>query len=71
MEIRVRHAGSYVAVEIVEGGTTIDLGLLSHDERDALASTLVSAVVQMGPVYNEACKAWFDKLASENGMTDA
>ena len=61
MEIRVRHTESFVAVEIVEGGTTIDLGLLSHEERDALASTLVSADVQMGPGYNEACKEWFDK----------
>ena len=47
MEIKVRKLTKYVAVEISEGSTTIDMGVLDHTEARALALNLLDAVYDL------------------------
>jgi hypothetical protein len=68
MEIKVRHVGRFVDVQVVESSTTIDLGVLDEAERDELAGILVDAVYGMGPIYNDKCAEWFADLLANRGI---
>ncbi len=66
MDIKTRQIGSYVAVQIVEGQTTIDLGTLNDSERDALATTLIEAAYEIGPRYSAECERWFAAMLKKS-----
>lgn len=68
MEINVKRSPSFVRVDVVEGQTTIDLGMLNHLERDCLAQTLISAAFEMGPNCREDCAEWFAAMLKEAGV---
>ncbi len=68
MEIKIKHTNSFAQVMIVDEQTTIDLGLLNDKERDALAETLIEAVYELGPQYNNACEKWFADRVKRCGI---
>ena len=68
MEIKIRHTSSFAQAQLVEGQTTIDLGLLNDSERDELAGTLLDAAYELGPQYNNACAEWFAELLAKRGI---
>lgn len=71
MEIKVTHpanAAGFVRVEIIEFGTTINLGLLDDIKRDKLAMRLIDAAYAMGPRYNEPCMDWFADMIKRCGI---
>ena len=68
MEIKVKHTSSFATAVVVEGQTTIDLGMLNDDERDDLARTLIDAALELGPRYNNACAEWFAGMLERCGI---
>ncbi len=68
MEVKIRHTSSFAQATIIEGQTTIDLGLLNDSERDELAGTLLDAVYELGPRYNSDCVEWFAALLAKTGI---
>ena len=67
MEINIRHTSSFAYVKIIEGQTTIDLGMLNDAERYELAGTLLDAAYELGPRHN-ARSEWFDGLLTKIGI---
>jgi len=67
MEIKVEPLSSYANVKIVEGGTTIELGLLNKDKRDELAGVLICAAYDLGPRYSPR-EEWFSALLSKHNI---
>ncbi len=68
MQIKIKHTSSFVQVMIVDGQTTLDLGLLNDEERAALAETLINAAYDIGPQYNNACAKWFADRVERCGI---
>jgi hypothetical protein len=68
MEIKIKHTSSFAQATIVDGQTTIDLGLMNDNERDELAGTLLDAAYELGPRYNNACAEWFVALLAKRGI---
>ena len=48
MEFKIKHLSNCVEVKLVEGATTIDLGMLSDTERDELAKELINVAFESG-----------------------
>lgn len=68
MKIETKRTTSLIGVKIVDGGTTVDLGLLNDDERDELARELVEAVWAIGPNSHDNCSKWLADILSESGI---
>lgn len=68
MEIKVRHTQAFVAVQVCDGQTTIDLGTLNEAERDELACQLILAAFEMGPTDYDQCYDWFPKQVARCGI---
>jgi hypothetical protein len=62
VKIVVKRRSPFQEVQIVEGSTTIDFGLLNDGERDTLAIELLCGVYAMGPNYNVACAEWIAEM---------
>lgn len=68
MQIIVKKNTRYPSVHIIEGGTTLDLGLLDERERDEMAKEFVEALWAMGPVGSDDCAAWLARMLAEVGI---
>jgi hypothetical protein len=69
LEINVRHTNcSFNSVKIIEGQTTIDLGLLDDRERDDLANIFINAIYEMGPRGHGQCEAWLNERLTNSGI---
>ena len=68
MQIIVKKYSRYPSVHIIEGGTTLDLGLLDERERDEMAKEFVEALWAMGPVGSDDCAAWLARMLAEVGI---
>lgn len=68
MNVNVRRVHGYVSVQVIDGGFTLDLGLLNESERDELAKTLINAAYEIGQLDIGSCSEWFARLVNECGI---
>lgn len=66
MNIEARRVNLYLQVKIIEGNTTIDLGLLNEKECEPLACELIEAAYAIGPRSNGG--KWFSDLLDKCGI---
>ena len=68
MNISVNQIGGYHNVEIEEGNTKIDMGLLDEKECYELAKELIDAVWYIGPADAHDCHEWLVELLKDCGI---
>jgi hypothetical protein len=69
MRIQTRRSDPFIEVKVVDGGTTIHLGLLTWSASDELAESLLSGVWDLGPRgINIAAVAWFKERLQAAGI---
>lgn len=69
MEIEARHTTTgFVDVTVVLDGTTVSLGLLDEEERDALAAVFLDAAYDIGPKDRWDCETWYAERLEACGI---
>ena len=74
MKIECHKNSMFHAVKIIDGSTTIDLGLLDESERDDLAIELIQAIYAIGPYGQADALEWLCGIFKQCGIelpTDA
>ena len=67
IEVKRSASGQYREAKATDGGTTIDLGLLNHQECGDLAESLLSTVWDLAPFGMDAGK-WFRERMQAAGI---